>query len=91
MAVSFSSVFSRKNMNLVVGLISLLLVLWVIMFAIPELFIRLFDTNLGNLVLVVFIFLAALYNTNLAIGLFIVFTILYRSLHMGISIESFYI
>ena len=89
MTVSFSSVFSRKNLNLVVGLITLLLVLWVIMFAIPSLFVNLFDTLLGNLILVMFIFLAAIYNTNLAIGLFMVFTILYRFAHMGPSINGF--
>ncbi len=85
MAFSFSDVFSKKNLNLVVGLITLLLVLWVVMFAIPNLFVSLFDTGLGNLILISFIFLAAMYNTNLAVGLSIVFLILYRFSHMSVG------
>ena len=82
MSFSFGSVFSGKNLNLVVGLITLLVVLWVVMFAIPDLFVSLFDTGLGNLILIAFIFLAAMYNTNLAVGLAIVFMILWRFSHM---------
>jgi hypothetical protein len=87
MALSFANVFSKKNLNLVVGLITLLIVLWVIMFAVPSLFYRLFETGLGNLILLVFVFLAAMYNVNLAVGLSIVFIILYRFSHMRRVIE----
>jgi hypothetical protein len=83
MALLFSDVFSKKNLNLVVGLITLLVVLWVIMFSIPQLFVNLFDTGLGNLILIAFIFLAAMYNVSLAIGLSIVFIVLYRFSHMS--------
>ena len=87
MSISFESIFSRKNLNLVVGLITLLIVLWVVMFAIPSLFVNLFDTGLGNLILIAFIFLAAMYNMNLAIGLATVFLVLFRFSHM--SVDSF--
>jgi hypothetical protein len=83
--MGLSGVFNRKNMNLVAGLITLLVVLWVIMFAVPGLFVSLFDTNLGNLVLIAFIFMAGLYNMNLALGLAIVFIILWRFSHMSAS------
>ena len=89
MAISFKNIFSRKNLNFVVGLMTLLIVLWVVMFAIPSLFVNLFDTGLGNLILIAVIFLAAMYNTNLAIGLAVVFLILYRFSHM--SVENFII
>jgi hypothetical protein len=85
MSLSFENVFSKKNLNLVVGLITLLVVLWVVMFAIPSLFVNLFDTGLGNLILIGFIALAAMYNINLAVGLSIVFIILYRFSHMHIE------
>ena len=89
MVVSIESVFSRKNLNLVVGLVTLLIVLWVVMFAIPSLFVNLFDTGLGNLILIAFIFLAGMYNINLAIGLGVVFLVLYRFSHMSIGIDTF--
>ena len=89
MAFSLGGIFSRKNLNLVVGLITLLIVLWIVMFAVPSLFVNLFDTILGNLILVAFIFLAAMNNVNLAIGLAVVFLILWRFSHM--SMENFII
>ena len=82
MSLSLSNVFSRKNLNLVVGLITLLIILWVVMFAIPGLFVTLFDTILGNLILIAFIFFAGMYNMNLAVGLAVVFMILWRFSHM---------
>jgi hypothetical protein len=88
MALSFTNVFSKKNLNLVVGLITLLIVLWVVMFAVPSLFYNLFETGLGNMILLVFVFLAAMYNMNLAVGLAIVFIILYRFSHMRGVIET---
>ena len=87
MHISLESVFSKKNLNLVVGLITLLIFLWVIMFAVPSLFVNLFETNLGILMLIAFIFLAGMYNMNLAIGLTAVFVILYRFAHM--KLDSF--
>ncbi len=83
MSYSFDTIFSRKNINLVVGLLSLLILLWLVMFAIPSLFVNLFDTNLGNLILLAFIILAGMYNVTLAVGLGIVFMILYRFSHMS--------
>ncbi len=82
MSLSISNVFSRKNLNLVVGLITLLIVLWIVMFAVPSLFVYMFDTALGNLILLAFVFLAAMYNINLAVGLLIVFIVLFRFAHM---------
>lgn len=83
MSLSLGNVFSTKNLNLVVGLIALLIFLWVVMFAVPGLFVSLFDSGLGNLILVAFIFLAGMYNMNLAFGLAIVFIILWRFSHMS--------
>jgi hypothetical protein len=54
------------------------------MFAIPSLFVNLFDTGLGNLILIAFIILAAMYNVKLALGLGIVFMILFRFSHMSL-------
>jgi hypothetical protein len=83
MSFSISEVFSKKNLNLAVGLITLLVVLWVVMFAVPSLFVSLFDTGLGNLILLAFILLAFMYNKNLAVGLAIVFIVLWRFSHMS--------
>lgn len=83
--MSFGGIFSKKNLNLVVGLLTLLVTLWVVMFAIPGLFVSLFDTGLGNLILIAFLFLAGMYNMNMSIGIAIVFIILWRFSHMSNS------
>jgi len=85
MSFSLGSIFSRKNINMVVGLITLLIVLWIVFFAVPGLFITLFDTFLGNLILILFIVLATMYDMNMGIGLAIVFIILWRFAHMSVS------
>lgn len=83
MSFALESVFSRKNINLVVGLITLLIILWIVLFAVPGLFVSLFDTGLGNLILILFIVLATIYDMNMGIGLAIVFIILWRFSHMS--------
>lgn len=85
MNFSITSIFSKKNVNLVVGLLTLLIILWLIMFAIPSLFYNLFDTTLGNLILIAIIFLAAMYDLTLAFGLAVVFIILYQFSHMKLE------
>jgi hypothetical protein len=84
---SLGSIFSRKNLNMVVGLITLLITLWVVMYAVPSLFVSLFDTILGNLILVAFIVLAGMYNMNMGIGLAIVFLVLWRFSHMSVRMS----
>lgn len=85
MSFSLGNLFSRKNINMVVGLITLLIVLWIVFFAVPGLFITLFDTFLGNLILILFIVLATMYDMNMGIGLAIVFIILWRFSHMSVN------
>ena len=78
----FDKIFNKHNVNLIVGLITLLLVLWLIMFAIPGVFVSLFETILGNLILLSFTVLALMYNITLGVGMAIIFIILYRFSHM---------
>ena len=78
----------KKNTNLIVGLISLLIVLWLIMFAIPALFVSLFNTALGNFILLGFIILAGIYDTKLALGLAAVFFLLFRFSHLSVVMTS---
>jgi hypothetical protein len=79
MTTLLKDLFSRKNINLFVGAFTLLIFSWLILFFVPTLFVTLFDTGLGNLILIAFLLLVAMYNTNLAIGLTIMLIILWRS------------
>jgi len=70
-------------MHAIVTLLTLLIALWMVMFALPQLFVSLFDTLLGNMVLVGLIILTAMYNSNAALGLAIIFMVLFRFSHMS--------
>lgn len=83
--LSLGNIFSQKNLNLIVGLFTVLIVFWMVMFAVPGLFVHLFDTFLGNLVLFVFTLLAFMYNANLGVGIAVVFLILYRYARMSVN------
>lgn len=83
MSFSLKETFSEKNRNMLVGLISLLMALWLIMFVVPDLFVSLFDTTLGNLILIVFIILASMHSVPMGLGLAVVFVILFRFSHMS--------
>ena len=83
MSFSLKETFSTKNINLFVGLFSLLIALWLVMFAVPDLFVSLFDTPLGNLILIVFIILAGMHSVPMGLGLAAVFVILFRFAHMS--------
>ena len=76
MKLSLNKVLSRKNLNLAVGLIALMVFLWLISYAIPNLFVQMFDTGLGNLILLGIVGLASMANINLGVGLLIMFFIL---------------
>lgn len=75
------SLKDKKTQNLIVGLFTLLVALWLVMFAVPDLFINLFDTLLGNLILIAFIVLAAMHNIVMGLGLAVVFVVLFRLSH----------
>ena len=74
--------FSKKYADLVLGFVAVLFAIWVVIFAIPALFINLFNNILGNLILVGIVILTGMYNPIAAICLAIIFFILVRMFHM---------
>ena len=77
------NIFSKKNMNMFVGLLSLLIALWLVMYFIPSIFVNLFDTTLGNFLLLVFVVLAGMRDMTMGIGLAVVLLVLYRFSRMS--------
>jgi len=72
------NLFSKKNVETFIQLFSALVILWIIMFIIPNLFVFLFDSYIGNLILIGLIILFGIYNLRFAIGFAIIIVILYR-------------
>jgi len=82
MTTVLRDLFSKKNIDFLVGIFTLLICVWLVLFFIPSLFVSLFNTILGNLILIVFIILLSMYNKNLSIGLTILLIILWRISHI---------
>ena len=74
--------FNKKNINMIVGIFSLLIFAWIIMYAVPSLFVNLFNTNLGIAILCGIVILFGISNRNMGIGLALLFIILYQFSHM---------
>ena len=67
-----------NNVNVLIGLVTILLLLWTILYAIPTVLITFFHTMLGNIIILLCIYLVSIKNTNYGILLFVVFIILYQ-------------
>jgi hypothetical protein len=67
-----------NNVNVLIGLLTILLLLWTIIYAIPSVLISFFHTILGNIIILLCIYLVSIKNTNYGILLFVVFIVLYQ-------------
>jgi hypothetical protein len=74
---------NKKNMNMFVGLLSLLILLWLVMYFIPSIFVNLFDTTLGNFLLLIVVVMAGMRDMTMGVGLAVVLLVLYRFSRMS--------
>lgn len=70
--------FSEENKIKLIGILTILLSIWIILYLIPELFVSLFNTILGNLILVVTFLLVLMNNKIYGILIGLIFILLYR-------------
>ena len=71
----------QAKQSLFVGILTLLIAIWLIFYAIPELFASLFNTLIGNLILVFVIILTAMKNVVISLALAVFFLGLYNFSH----------
>jgi len=68
----------EDNKKILIGILSILTLLWLIIYIIPTFFVELFHTFLGNLILITSVILVSTKNLNYGITLGIIFIILFR-------------
>lgn len=73
----------KINKTKIIGLLTMLIALWLILYFIPELFVSLFNTLLGNLILMVSVILVYMNNRLYALLFGLVLIILYRFSHLS--------
>ena len=71
--------------SLIVGILTLLIGIWVIFYAVPELFASLFNTLVGNLILVFILILTAMKNIVVSLALAVFFLGLYNFSHYVVN------
>lgn len=72
---------SSNKMNSMVGILTILVILWAMFYALPELFATLFNTIIGNLILLVTVIIIGYKDVFMAICLIIVLLFVYRFSH----------
>lgn len=73
----------KDNKIKLIGLLTILILLWLILYFIPELFVSLFNTILGNLILIISVILVYTNNKFYALGLSLILILLYRFSHLS--------
>jgi len=75
---TIKNVFNEENRTTVIGFLTILVSLWLVLYFIPEIFTSLFNTFLGNLILMTLAALVLMYNIKYGIVISIIFILLYR-------------
>lgn len=76
------NLFSEDNKTMLIGLLSIFVVAWLILYIIPGFLISLFNTVLGNLILLLSLILVSSQDVKYGIALAIIFVVLYRFSHL---------
>ena len=72
---------NEDNINILIGILSILIFLWIILYLIPNFLSSLFNTILGNLILLLFVILVCSQNIKYGLIFAIILIILYRFSH----------
>jgi len=80
---TIKSLFNEGTKTKVIGLLTIFILLWLVLYFIPQIFASLFNTILGNLILITISILVSLYDYRYGIILSILFIVLYRFAHLS--------
>jgi hypothetical protein len=78
MKFNYKEILDPKNELILIGLISIFILIWIILYAIPGLLSNLFNTILGKLILLLVVILISYKNIKYGILLFVILIIIYR-------------
>ena len=78
----FKNLFNQDNKTILIGLLSVLVVMWIILYVIPNFLVSLFNTILGNLILLLSLILVSSQDIKYGAVLAIILVVLYRFSHL---------
>ena len=74
---NIKNLLTEENKTKIIGLLTILVLLWIILYLIPGFFISLFTTFLGNIILILTVVLVTFYNYTYGIALGLLFLIVF--------------
>jgi hypothetical protein len=77
-------VSDNDNEYLLIGLITILIAIWIILYLIPNIFVDLFNTLLGKAILILFVILVSFKNLYYGMVLLFIFIVIYRFLTLSL-------
>ena len=86
---NIKNIINEENRTKVIGVLTILILLWLILYFIPELFTSLFNTLLGNLILLTITILTLMYNLKYGIIVSLIIIVLFRFSQLSKSKENF--
>lgn len=79
------SLINTENELLIIGLTSILIAIWTILYLIPNIFANLFNTILGKIILILICILVGFYNLNYGLIFLLIIIIIYRFISISKS------
>lgn len=87
--MNLKNLSTEENKTKILGLLTILILLWLVLYFIPELFASLFNTVLGNLILLMTVLFTYVNNRNYGIITGLIIIIIYRFSRITITKEGF--
>jgi hypothetical protein len=75
---NIKNIFNDENKTKIIGLLTILIAIWLVLYFIPELFVSLFNTLLGNLILILTVLLVFANNKMYGLISGLILLIIYR-------------
>jgi len=86
---NIKNIINEENKTKIIGLLTILILLWLVLYFIPEIFTSLFNTLLGNLILVTISILTLMYDLKYGIITSLTLIIIYRFSQLSRTKEGF--
>jgi hypothetical protein len=74
----FKNLINDENKTKLIGLLTILIAFWLVLYFIPEVFVSLFNTLLGNLILIFTVLLVYMNNRMYGLGIGLLFLLVFR-------------
>ena len=86
---NIKNLINEENKTKIIGLLTILILLWLVLYFVPEVFTSLFNTLLGNLILFTISVLTLMYDLKYGIIVSIVMIVIYRFSQLSRTKEGF--